>query len=42
MHPGDHVRLGEARKQVPGVGDSDGTDEKPSGFLTGQHPHSAI
>jgi hypothetical protein len=28
MHPGDHVRLGEALEQVPGIGDGDGTDEQ--------------
>ena len=28
MHPGDHVRLGDALEQVPWVGDGDGTDEQ--------------
>ena len=27
MHPGDHVRLGDALEQVPGIGDCDGTDD---------------
>jgi hypothetical protein len=42
MHPGDHVRLGDVLEQVPAVGDGDGSDEKPPGLLTGQHPRSAI
>ena len=29
MHPGDHVRLGDALEKIPGVGDGDGTDEQP-------------
>ena len=48
MDPGDHVRLGDALEQVPGVGDGDGTDEQPSGpkvpagLLAAQHPSSAM
>ncbi len=28
MHPGDHVRLGDALEQVPWVWDCDGTDDQ--------------
>jgi hypothetical protein len=28
MNPGDHVRLGDALEQVPGIGHGDGTDEQ--------------
>jgi hypothetical protein len=28
MHPRDHVRLGDALEQVPGIRDADGTDEQ--------------
>jgi hypothetical protein len=28
MHPGDHVRPGDALEQVPGIGDGDGPDKQ--------------
>jgi len=42
MHPGDHVRLGDALEKIPRVGDGDGTDEEPPSLLTAQHPHAAV
>ena len=45
MHPGDHVRPGDALEQVPGVGNGNGTDEQPPrpvDLLTTQHSRSAI